>query len=104
MIINNTRIDAVNIQTRDPFYLGIIDIETENDEDGLPVLGVFWSRGELVCLYLLRREFLVWEADMMKRYDYMCKNCWHSWRSWKTFILCPKCKSKNLDKQVEVVV
>lgn len=41
---------------------------------------------------------------MSKRFDYCCKNCWHTWKSEKKYISCPKCKSYNLDTTYEIIL
>lgn len=41
---------------------------------------------------------------MNVRFDYCCKNCWYTWKSIKKMFYCPKCKSKNMDIQREVVI
>jgi len=38
---------------------------------------------------------------MIRIYKYCCKKCFHMWNSQRDFIFCPKCKSIDLDVQVE---
>jgi len=41
-----------------------------------------------------------------KRFDYVCKNCWHTWRSVNKYTTCPKCKAPQdkLDIQEEIII
>lgn len=39
-----------------------------------------------------------------KRFDYCCKNCWHTWRSLSIFKKCPKCGSNRIDVKSELVL
>ena len=41
---------------------------------------------------------------MKKIYDYCCKKCWHTWRDKRKFEKCPKCKSKDIDIQDDILL
>jgi predicted Zn-ribbon and HTH transcriptional regulator len=41
---------------------------------------------------------------MKKLFDYCCKNCWHTWKSYKKVDTCPKCKSKNINEEYDLMV
>ena len=38
------------------------------------------------------------------RYYYMCKNCWHSWTHTNKYVICPKCKSDDIDEEQELIL
>ena len=39
---------------------------------------------------------------MKRLYDYICKKCWYGWKSYNKYVICPKCKSKDIDVQSEL--
>jgi Zn finger protein HypA/HybF involved in hydrogenase expression len=39
---------------------------------------------------------------MIRIFDYCCKKCFYMWKSKNKYIVCPKCKSKELDIQSEL--
>ncbi len=41
---------------------------------------------------------------MNKLYNYCCKNCWYMWKTEKKTDKCPKCKSKNLDEDYDLMI
>jgi len=59
----------------------------------------------VLLLYTNMQENLVTKNNN-KRFDYVCKNCWHTWRSVNKYTTCPKCKAPQdkLDIQEEIII